>query len=140
MATSGDYDADNDGLIEIRNLAQLDAIRYDLDGDNRISSEDYEDAYYSAFPDAIIGMGCPSDGCIGFELVTNLDFDTNGNGHPDAGDAYWNDAAGWEPIASRSAAKFTATFDGGSHTIANLYIDRDRLRWPVRIHRSRQRY
>ena len=124
MATSGDYDADNDGLIEIRNLAQLDAIRYDLDGDNRISSEDYEDAYYSAFPDAITGMGCPFDGCIGFELAANLDFDTNGNGHADAGDAYWNEAAGWEPIASRSGARFTATFDGDGHTIANLYVDR----------------
>ena len=121
---AGDYDADNDGLIEIRTLAQLDAIRYDLDGDNRISSDDDEDAYYSAFPDAITGMGCPSDGCIGFELVTNLDFDTNGNGHADAGDAYWNDAAGWLPIGSSD--KFTATFDGGGHTIANLYIDRDR--------------
>ena len=125
MATSGDYDADNDGLIEIRTLAQLDAIRYDLDGDNRISSDDHEDAYYSAFPDAITGMGCPFDGCIGFELAANLDFDTNGNGHPDAGDAYWNDAAGWEPIASRSGATFTATFDGGGHTISNLYVDRD---------------
>ena len=125
MATSGDYDADNDGLIEIRTLAQLDAIRYDLDGDNRISSEDYEDAYYSAFPDAITGMGCPFDGCIGFELAANLDFDTNGNGHADAGDAYWNEAAGWEPIASRSGARFTATFDGDGHTIANLYVDRD---------------
>ena len=125
MATSGDYDADNDGLIEIRNLAQLDAIRYDLDGDNRISSDDDEDAYYSAFPDAITGMGCPFDGCIGFELAANLDFDTNGNGHADAGDAYWNEAAGWEPIASRSGATFTATFDGDGHTIANLYVDRD---------------
>ena len=120
---AGDYDADNDGLIEIRTLAQLDAIRYDLDGDNRISSDDDEDAYYSAFPAAITGMGCPSDGCIGFELVTNLDFDTNGNGHADAGDAYWNDAAGWQPIGS--STRFTATFDGGGHTIANLYIDGD---------------
>ena len=123
MATSGDYDADNDGLIEIRTLAQLDAIRYDLDGDNRISSDDDEDAYYSAFPDAITGMGCPFDGCIGFELAANLDFDTNGNGYPDAGDAYWNDAKGWQPIGSSD--KFNATFDGGGHTIANLYIDSD---------------
>ena len=122
MATSGDYDADNDGLIEIRTLAQLDAIRYDLDGDNRIPSAD-NDAYYSAFPDAITGMGCPFDGCIGFELAANLDFDTNGNGHADAGDAYWNDADGWLPIGSGTI--FTATFDGGGHTIANLYIDRE---------------
>ena len=118
---AGDYDADNDGLIEIRTLAQLDAIRYDLNGDNRISSAD-NDAYYLAFPDAITGMGCPSSGCIGFELAANLDFDTNGNGYPDAGDAYWNDAAGWLRIGYGD--RFNATFDGGGHTIANLYVDR----------------
>ena len=120
---AGDYDADDDGLIEIRTLAQLDAIRYDLDGDNRITSDDDEEAYYSAFPDAIAGMGCPFDGCIGFELAANLDFDTNGNGYPDGGDAYWNGAAGWLPIGYGSSARFTATFDGGGHTIANLYIE-----------------
>ena len=27
-----DYDDDNDNLIEVRNLAELDAIHYDLDG------------------------------------------------------------------------------------------------------------
>ena len=31
--STGDYDADNDGLIEISNLAQLNAVRWDLDGD-----------------------------------------------------------------------------------------------------------
>ena len=31
--TSGDYDVDDDGLIEVCNLQQLDAIRHDLDGD-----------------------------------------------------------------------------------------------------------
>ena len=128
---AGDYDADDDGLIEIRTLAQLDAIRYDPDGDNQISSGDDEEAYYSAFPDAIAGMGCPFDGCIGFELAANLDFDTNGDGYPDQGDAYWNDGAGWMPIGHRfgstsSGYKFTATFDGGGHTIANLYINRER--------------
>ena len=32
-STTGDYDADNDGLIEVCNLQQLDAIRHDLNGD-----------------------------------------------------------------------------------------------------------
>ena len=127
---AGDYDADDDGLIEIRTLAQLDAIRYDPDGDNQITSDDDEEAYYSAFPDAIAGMGCPFDGCIGFELAADLDFDTNGNGYPDEGDAYWNDGDGWMPIGKRfrstfSKYKFTATFDGAGHTIANLYINRE---------------
>ena len=31
------YDADGDGLIEVSNLEQLNAIRYDLDGDGRSS-------------------------------------------------------------------------------------------------------
>ena len=123
---AGDYDADNDGLIEIRTLAQLDAIRYDLDGDGLLV--DNADAYADAFPDAITDMGCP-DGCYGYELVANLDFDTNGNGRVDAGDDYWNDGAGWEPMGRYSSHNgsitvFTGTFDGGNHTISNLYINR----------------
>ena len=32
-AGTRDYDVDDDGLIEVGNLAQLDAVRYDLNGD-----------------------------------------------------------------------------------------------------------
>ena len=63
-------------------------------------------------------MGCPADGCAGYELVVDLDFDTNGNGRADAGDTYWNDGAGWQPIDG-----YYRAFDGGGHTISNLYID-----------------
>lgn len=114
----GDYDADNDGLIEIRNVAQLDAIRYDLDGNGAIGN----DAYEAAFPGAADDMGCPSGGCGGYELVTNLDFDTNGNGRVDAGDAFWNGGDGWLPIGRDR--RFYSTFDGREHTISNLYISR----------------
>ena len=77
---------------------------------------------------AITDMGCP-DGCYGYELVANLDFDTNGNGRVDAGDDCWNDGAGWEPMGSYNSSNstitvFTGTFDGGNHTISNLYISR----------------
>ena len=41
-ASTGDYDLDNDGLIEVCNLQQLDAIRHDLDGDG--SPDDYPEA------------------------------------------------------------------------------------------------
>ena len=60
-----DYDADNDGLIEIANLAQLNAIRWDLDGDGAVTNDvntadlDEADAYYDAFPGPVAGMGCP---------------------------------------------------------------------------------
>ena len=112
--TAGDYDADNDGLIEVSNLTQLNAIRWDLDGDG----ESRESGYSQAFPGAVAGMGCPDEGCSGYELVSDLNFDTNGNGQADAGDAYWNDGSGWDPIDLRT------TFDGGGHTITNIYINR----------------
>ena len=35
-----DYDADNDGLIEITTLAQLNGVRYDLDGDGEADKYD----------------------------------------------------------------------------------------------------
>ena len=118
-ARDRDYDTDKDGLIEVSNLAQLAAIRADLNGDG-VSPVP---AYAAAFPGAMPGMGCPDAGCTGYELVANLDFDTNGNGEADAGDAYWDDGAGWIPIGN-SAHSFTADFDGNNHTIANLYINR----------------
>ena len=115
----GDYDADDDGLIEVANLAQLDVMRFDLSGRGSPSDADLA-SYFGAFPNAVAGMGCPADGCTGFELVMDLDFDTNGNGRADAGDAYWNDGAGWLPIDN-----FGGRFVGGGHTIANLYINRE---------------
>ena len=83
----GDYDADDDGLIEVSNLAQLDAVRHDLDGDDFPANEASSVAYYAAFPDAPADMGCPADGCVGYELVANLDLDANCNVMADAGDA-----------------------------------------------------
>ena len=35
-AGNRDYDSDNDGLIDVANLAQLDALRYDLNGDGLV--------------------------------------------------------------------------------------------------------
>ncbi|MYC34511.1 MAG: hypothetical protein F4X64_15210 [Chloroflexi bacterium] len=121
---AGDYDADDDGLIEIINLAQLDAIRYDSDGDG-VPDDASADAYAAAFPGAVEGMGCSSTtGCKGYELMAPLDFDTNGNGEADAGDAYWNNGDGWEPINYQTRGPVTIGFDGNGHAISNLYISR----------------
>ena len=65
---------------------------------------------------------CSVASCAGYELTANLDFDTNGNGEADEGDVYWNSGSGWIPIGESSA--FDTTFDGGGHTISNLYIRR----------------
>ena len=109
-------DRDGDGLIEVDNLMQLDAMRWDLDGDGISDNADYA----AAFSDAETGTLCSTASCAGYELTANLDFDTNGNGEPDEGDAYWN-GGGWIPIGE-SNDSFDTTFDGGGHTIANLFI------------------
>lgn len=115
-----DYDIDDDRLIEVSELAQLNAIRWDLDGDglpdNNIAS------YQAAFPGAAHRMGCSNARCLGYELIADLDFDTNGNGSPDPDDAYWNEGLGWEPIGGDN--RFSTYFNGGGYSISNLYIDR----------------
>ena len=116
-----DYDGDDDNLIDIATLAQLDAVRYDLNGDGAVDGTEWE-AYYGAFDEGVFGMGCP-DGCVGYELTTDLDFDTNGSGDADAGDDYWNDGEGWAPIGD-GTAKFEAIFEGNRRTISHLFVDR----------------
>ena len=137
-----DYDTDDDGLIEVSNLAQLDAIRYDLDGDGAVDLSYDSGSYAAAFSNAVANMGCPTAGCVGYELIADLDFDTNGNGRADAGDAYWGGGAGWWPIGEVSVLcvsfvdgggsceevrePFGGAFDGNGYIISNLYIDQPR--------------
>ena len=123
VAVGDDYDADDDGLIDMGNLAQLDAIRYDLNADGAVSSTD-ETNYLAAFTNAAPDMGCPSTGCTGYELSANLDFDTDGDGSPDSGDTYWNSGNGWDPIGGVSGSSYTGDFNGNTYTISNLFIDR----------------
>ena len=108
-----DYDTDDDGLIEINYLDQLNAMRWDADGDGAGGGSDYD----AAFPDAAPGMGCPSD-CTGYELEADLNFDTNGRVGADSGDDYWNGGMGWAPFW------YYGTFEGNRHTISNLYVNR----------------
>ena len=124
-ASTVSYDSDGDGLIEISSLTQLNAIRWDLDGDGAADNSTNASSHAAAFPDAAAGMGCPTTSCTGYELNADLDFDTSGDGAVNSADEYWNGGAGWEPIGSSgSGNEFTATFDGSGHTITRLYIDR----------------
>ena len=80
-----DYDADNDGLIEVTTLAQLNAIRYDLDGDGVADDAANATSYASAFPNAEDNMGCRESvvniasnntgnpACSGYELSNDLE-------------------------------------------------------------------
>ena len=126
-----DYDTDKDGLIAISNLAQFDAMRHDLSG-NGVVADDDAAAYATAFPGAFDRMGCGIEGCAGYELTADLNFDTNNSGTADAGDTYWNAGEGWEPLGLPEGyffgtllGAFRATFDGNGHRIANLFVARD---------------
>ena len=115
----GDYDQDDDGLIEVSTLDHLNAIRWDLDGDGGVSSGNSTN-YANAFLSRAADMGCPTNSqdadnndCAGYELAENLDFDTDGDGDVDSNDAYSN----WTPISA-----LNTTFEGNGNTISNLSI------------------
>ena len=116
-----DYDLNDNGLIEVSNLAQLNAIRFDPDGDGESDNSGYSEAY----PTAASGMGCPTYArCAGYELISDLDFDTDGDGDVDSDDEYWNDGAGWVPIGSGGHTSWLNTrIFGNGYVISNLYIN-----------------
>ena len=103
-----DYDADDDGLIEVTSQAQLKAISWDLDGNGAANESANEANYSAAFPGAVLRMGCPATGCTGYELA-----------------AFISLSGIWSPIGDEDDP-FTATFDGNapSYTIRNLFITR----------------
>ena len=108
-----DIDQDDDGLIEICDLNALDAIRYQLDGSG-----------YRESSDAIkITAGCPSHGCDGYELRSDLDFNADDSYRDTNSKEAWTSGLGWLPIGDRLNS-FGGRFDGNDHTIANLYINR----------------
>ncbi len=116
-----DYDRDDDGLIEVSHLAQLHALRFDLNGDGQPDKEEVAAAYKQAFPSAIANMGVPNHiQAQGYELATNLTFDTNGDKTINEEDAFWNKGNGWPSIGSFSEP-FQAVFEGNGHTIDNLF-------------------
>ena len=104
-----DYDADDNGLIEVGSLAQLNAIRWDLNGDGQPATSSRRD-YNLAFPNRIAAapgrMGCPAT-CAGYELTANLTF---------------ADGANWTPIGSFQNY-FAATLDGNGHTLTDLNVN-----------------
>ena len=127
--TTTDYDRDNDGLIEVKNLEQLNAIRWDLDGDGAVDDTINQASYTAAFPDAAAGMGCPTNAddaddndCIGYELSKSLDFNNNASYADTGNKTTWTMGNGWTPIADSDY--FIATFDGNNRSITNLFINR----------------
>ena len=118
-----DYDTDDDNLIEVSTLEQLNAMRWDTNGNGAADDTNDADDYAAAFPDAPSGMGCPA-GCQGYELAADLDFDDAGSYASGETNDDWTTGTGWDPIGDNSSsAEFRTTFDGNGHTISNLFID-----------------
>ena len=118
---NGKYDADYDNLIEVSYLEQLDAIRYDLDGDGRPDSDSGVNAYTSAFPTSAGESVCY--GCEGYELVRSLDFDDAGSYASETVNERWTGGVGWLPIGL-DGIEHDSVFDGNGHAISNLRINR----------------
>ena len=111
------------GLIPVTNLEQLNAIRYDLDGDGNPSGDFntkalYIDIFPALAPSAITYSG--------YKLMKNLDFDAAGSYASGSVDQNWSEGeggSGWEPIGFFNNHT-TGTFDGQGNTISNLFINR----------------
>ena len=112
-----DYDANDNNLIDIDNLDQLNAIRWDANGDGNPESSAV--AYSTAFPGRVASapgrMGCPA-ACAGYELRQDLNFDSDNSGSVDASDAF---AGNWPPIAA-----YNSVLDGNGYVLRNLTINR----------------
>ena len=126
-----DYDANNNGLIDVSSIAQLHAIRWDWNGDGRparvvrhvlegthwVIATTTAPGYGHAFAGRTADMGCPPPGCRGYELTASLTFpaETGTDYNP------------WTPISRHpdfNGAAFVTTFDGNGHTLTNLRIER----------------
>ncbi len=119
-----DIDDDGDGLIEIRYLEDLDAIRYQPDGSGYKATESADK----------ITTGCPLvngvEKCRGYELMNDLDFTDDASyrtPNPSVLKNSWTvsdfrDASdlGWQPIGGA----FNAVFNGNGYTISNMQINR----------------
>ena len=111
------------GMIPITHLEQLNAIRYDLNGDGKVSETD-KNAYAEAFPGVV-----SANAYTGYELANDLDFSEPTHYLKATNQQEWTpnnetppDNAGWVPIGT-SSNRFTGTFDGGGNMISNLYIN-----------------
>ena len=119
-----DYDADNDGLIEVATTSQLAAIRHDLRGSglDGVSAAN-RDEYLAAFEFFGAAVTCPST-CTGYELSNDVDLSgvawvPIGGGYSPASPAWTGD---WGEVPE--SIHYNAVFDGNGHVIRNMRIER----------------
>ena len=107
-----DYDANNNGLIDVSSIDQLYAMRYDLDGDGHPESGPAVYSTIFAGRDAATStrMGCPAGACAGYELAASLTFPASAGAHNP-----------WTPVGD-DANPFNTTFDGVGRTLTGMNV------------------
>ena len=123
-------DRDANGLIELYTLTQLHNMRYNLSGSS----------YKTSTADTGSTTGCPNAACNGYELMNDVELDTDGDGQSwtqdssgnyslDSGDSaapYFvidsSSSGGWQPVGDSVNNAFNAIFDGNGYVIRNLAI------------------
>ena len=122
-AGNGKYDTDGDRLMEITYLEQLDAVRWDQDGNGRADVRRDNDSFAQAFPLEDGERVCDRP-CRGYELTRSLDF--RNPDHYQSGEvrSTWTGGEGWLPIGVHSDFLTQATIEGNGHTIKELFIYR----------------
>ena len=113
-----DVDTDDDGLIEICDIEDLDAMRQQLDGSG----------YRASRTAPLLNAGCDEDGdqggvCRGYELTRNLDFESPDSYLSGSINREWTEGLGWQPIGE-SLRAFSGHFEANGFAITNLYINR----------------
>ena len=99
-----DYDANDNDRIDIHTIAQLNALRWDPDGEGSTSTGANAPAYSTAFAGHTADMGCPAT-CAGYELAADLTFPATG------ADSLWT------PIAT-----YNNVLDGNNRRITDLKV------------------
>ena len=123
IADETDVDDNNNGLIEIRTLDALALLRDDLNGDGTDDGNIVEIT-------AVGSAGCPSSGCLGYELTRTLNFSRASSYEANSGNlAVWasHSGSGWEPIGSCPdwggvCTAYSGVFDGRDYTLADLFV------------------
>ena len=117
-----DIDANSNALVDIYNLTTLDAVRHNLAGSGlKLSAEQEND--HTGCPVVFTGENYIHQ-CNGYELIADIEFDSNQDKIISSEDEFWNDGSGWLPIGIDGSTPFATTFKGNGHIIRNLYINR----------------
>ena len=104
-------DTDGDGLIDITTRQQLNAMRYDLDGDGTVDDASNANGFAPLAPPG--GSACPSGTtCTGYELLNDIAL-----------------SGAWTPIGGNlhheeffNPAEYRAIFEGNGNTISGLRV------------------